>query len=47
VHEYVTMIYRHFDASSRAELLAYFVRRSPQRRRPRARVVSANASVRA
>jgi DNA-binding CsgD family transcriptional regulator len=30
VHEYVTALYRHFRVSSRAELLAYFVRRSPR-----------------
>jgi DNA-binding CsgD family transcriptional regulator len=47
VHEYVTMIYKHFDVSSRAELLAYFVRRAPVRRRPAARVVTSKASVRA
>ena len=29
VHEYVTMIYKHFRVSSRAELLAYFIRRAP------------------
>lgn len=29
VHEYVTMIYKHFQVSSRAELLAYFIRRTP------------------
>jgi DNA-binding CsgD family transcriptional regulator len=29
VHDYVTMLYRHFNVSSRAELLAYFVRRRP------------------
>lgn len=31
VHDYVTMLYRHFHVSSRAELLAYFIRRSPVR----------------
>ena len=29
VHDYVTMLYEHFDVSSRAELLAYFIRREP------------------
>jgi DNA-binding CsgD family transcriptional regulator len=29
VHDYVTMLYQHFQASSRAELLAYFIRRTP------------------
>jgi DNA-binding CsgD family transcriptional regulator len=29
VHDYVTMLYKHFEVSSRAELLAYFVRREP------------------
>jgi DNA-binding NarL/FixJ family response regulator len=29
VHDYVTMLYQHFQVSSRAELLAYFVRRKP------------------
>lgn len=29
VHDYVTMLYKHFDVSSRAELLAYFIRRLP------------------
>ena len=28
-HQYVTMLYEHFHVSSRAELLAYFVRRAP------------------
>lgn len=32
VHDYVTMLYKHFAVSSRAELLAYFIRRSPQPR---------------
>jgi DNA-binding CsgD family transcriptional regulator len=32
VHEYITSIYRHFNVSSRAELLAYFVRRAPKLR---------------
>jgi DNA-binding CsgD family transcriptional regulator len=32
VHEYVTSIYRHFKVSSRAELLAYFVQRTPKLR---------------
>ena len=36
VHEYVTALYRHFDVSSRAELLAYFIRRAPA---PRAGLV--------
>jgi DNA-binding CsgD family transcriptional regulator len=29
VHDYVAMLYQHFQVSSRAELLAYFVRRRP------------------
>lgn len=29
VHDYVTMLYEHFHVSSRAELLAYFIRREP------------------
>jgi DNA-binding CsgD family transcriptional regulator len=29
VHEYVGMLYKHFQVSSRAELLAYFIRRQP------------------
>jgi DNA-binding CsgD family transcriptional regulator len=29
VHEYVTALYQHFQVSSRAELLAYFIRRQP------------------
>lgn len=29
VHDYVTMLYKHFRVSSRAELLAYFIRRIP------------------
>lgn len=29
VHDYVTTLYGHFRVSSRAELLAYFIRRSP------------------
>lgn len=32
VHDYVTMLYEHFQVSSRAELLAYFIRREPVRR---------------
>ncbi|QEL16364.1 helix-turn-helix transcriptional regulator [Limnoglobus roseus] len=31
VHEYVKHLYRHFGVSSRAELLAYFLRRYPRR----------------
>jgi len=30
VHEYVTSIYRHFNVRSRAELLAYFIHRTPK-----------------
>ena len=30
VHEYVTALYRHFGVESRAELMAYFVRRRPE-----------------
>lgn len=29
VHEYVTILYQHFEVTSRAELLAYFIRREP------------------
>ncbi|HEX4415247.1 MAG TPA: LuxR C-terminal-related transcriptional regulator [Lacipirellulaceae bacterium] len=29
VHEYVVMLYKHFRVSSRAQLLAYFIRRTP------------------
>jgi DNA-binding CsgD family transcriptional regulator len=29
VHDYVAMLYEHFHVSSRAELLAYFIRRRP------------------
>jgi DNA-binding CsgD family transcriptional regulator len=29
VHDYVAMLYQHFQVSSRAELLAYFIRRRP------------------
>ena len=29
IHDYVTMLYEHFRVSSRAELLAYFIRRRP------------------
>ena len=29
VHDYVGMLYKHFHVSSRAELLAYFIRRQP------------------
>ena len=32
VHDYVTTLYEHFRVSSRAELLAYFIRRQPQPR---------------
>ena len=32
VHEYVGMLYNHFQVSSRGELLAYFIRREPIRR---------------
>jgi DNA-binding CsgD family transcriptional regulator len=32
VHEYVTALYAHFDVCSRAELLAYFIRRRPSLR---------------
>ena len=39
VHDYVTMLYEHFEVSSRAELLAYFIRRSPTMRQPRRRKV--------
>lgn len=33
VHDYVTMLYQHFQVTSRAELLAYFIRRMPVPRR--------------
>ena len=33
VHDYVGMLYKHFQVSSRGELLAYFIRREPVRRR--------------
>jgi DNA-binding CsgD family transcriptional regulator len=33
VHDYVTRLYEHFRVSSRAELLAYFIRRTPAPRR--------------
>jgi DNA-binding CsgD family transcriptional regulator len=33
VHDYVARLYQHFRVSSRAELLAYFVRRTPTPRR--------------
>jgi DNA-binding CsgD family transcriptional regulator len=29
IHDYVTRLYEHFHVSSRAELLAYFIRRTP------------------
>ncbi len=29
VHDYIAMLYQHFRVSSRAELLAYFIRRKP------------------
>ena len=32
VHDYVTALYEHFRVSSRAELLAYFIRRQPEAR---------------
>jgi DNA-binding NarL/FixJ family response regulator len=32
VHEYIVMIYKHFRVSSRAQLLAYFIRRTPAHR---------------
>lgn len=35
VHDYVTRLYQHFCVSSRAELLAYFVRRTPVPRNQR------------
>jgi DNA-binding CsgD family transcriptional regulator len=40
VHDYVTMLYEHFEVSSRAELLAYFIRRSPVVRRRSDRAVA-------
>jgi DNA-binding CsgD family transcriptional regulator len=38
VHDYVTMLYKHFEVSSRAELLAYFIRRAPAPRKVRSTV---------
>jgi DNA-binding NarL/FixJ family response regulator len=35
IHDYVTMLYEHFQVTSRAELLAYFIRRIPMPRDPR------------
>ena len=35
IHDYVTMLYQHFQVSSRAELLAYFIRRAPVPRKQR------------
>jgi DNA-binding CsgD family transcriptional regulator len=35
VHDYMTMLYQHFRVSSRAELLAYFIRRTPVAREAR------------
>ncbi len=32
VHDYIVTLYRHFDVSSRAELLSYFVQRKPKDR---------------
>ncbi len=32
VHEYIMQLYRHFEVSGRAELLAYFVHRRPTSR---------------
>lgn len=32
VHEYVGMIYKHFQVNSRGELMAYFIRRAPELR---------------
>jgi DNA-binding NarL/FixJ family response regulator len=29
IHDYVTRLYEHFQVTSRAELLAYFIRRTP------------------
>ncbi len=34
VHQYVGILYKHFQVSSRGELLAYFIRREPALRRP-------------
>jgi DNA-binding CsgD family transcriptional regulator len=42
IHEYVTMIYQHFNVTSRAELLAYFVRREPKPRPRDGEQVTAN-----
>ena len=44
VHDYVTMLYEHFEVSSRAELLAYFIRRSPAVRRRRRKIVQGRAA---
>ncbi len=44
VHEYVGMLYKRFQVSSRGELLAYFIRREPVLRRRR---VESKSNVRA
>src|SRR5690349_11449849 len=36
VHDYITRLYEHFHVSSRAELLAYFIRRRPLARQQQA-----------
>ncbi len=41
VHDYVTRLYEHFHVSSRAELLAYFIRRTPAPRRSPGRLQEA------
>ena len=38
VHDYVGMLYKHFQVSSRGELMAYFIRREPMRRRAKPRL---------
>lgn len=40
VHDYVTMLYEHFQVSSRAELLAYFIRRTPITRDAKATAIA-------
>jgi DNA-binding NarL/FixJ family response regulator len=44
VHEYVGMLYKHFQVSSRGELLAYFIRRQPVLR---GRRIESDANLRA
>ena len=32
IHDYIVQLHRHFDVSSRSELLSYFVKRKPKHR---------------